>query len=366
MAETFSGQVQIQNVSNNTTILLDGQNGDAIFKNAAGEQIVKIDGSEGDIIINRKYGTANRQVFKFDASTAQLKLGCNGNEGDLRIRDSNGADSFIFDGNSGALYLGTANNEGDLRVRDSSGNDSFIVDGGSAAVYVGRNGNEGDLRIRDSAGRDVFIFDGNSAALYIGANGNEGDIQVRDGAGRTVFAFDGNYAVLRVGSAGNEGDIIVKDDNGNESIHLNGGSGDIILRNADAAEHFDVVDVAEVEPGMTMVINEEGKLKPSSTPYDKKVIGVVAGAGKYKPGIIMDQQENSENRVPVSVLGKVSCKVDASKIPIEIGDLLTTSALAGHAMKAADPCKAMGSIVGKALSPLPKGTGYVDMLVMQQ
>jgi hypothetical protein len=189
---------------------------------------------------------------------------------------------------------------------------------------------------------------------------------VRDGSGRTVFDFDGQYAALRVGAAGNEGDIIVKDDNGNESIHLNGGSGDIILRNADAAEHFDVVDIDQVEPGMTMVINEQGKLLPSSTPYDKKVIGVVAGAGNYKPGIVMDQKDNNANRVPVSVLGKVSCKADARTTAIEIGDLLTTSTISGHAMKAEDPFRAMGSIIGKALTPLRNKTGYVDMLVMQQ
>lgn len=366
MAETFSGKVQIQNVSNNTTIELDGNNGDAIFKNAAGEEMLRIDGSEGDIIIKRKIGRTTQEVLKFDASNAAMYVGANGNEGDLRIRDSAGRDSFIFDGASGALYLGATENEGNLKIRDNSGNDSIILDGGNAAMYVGRTGNEGDLRIRDNSGNDVFIFDGNSAALYIGANGNEGDIQVRDGAGRTVFNFDGQYAVLRVGSAGNEGDIIVKDDAGNESIHLNGGSGDIILRNADAAEHFDVVDATLVEPGMTMVLNDEGKLHPSSTPYDKKVIGVVAGAGNYRPGIILDKKDGNKNRVPVSVLGKVSCKVDASYGSIEIGDLLTTSSTPGHAMKVTDPYKAMGSIVGKALNSMVSGKGYVDMLVMQQ
>ena len=366
MAETFSGKVQIQNVSNNTTIELDGNTGDAVFKNAAGEEMLRIDGSEGDIIIKRKIGTVIREVLKFDASSAAMYIGANGNEGDLRITDNAGRESFIFDGASGSLYLGATENRGKLSLRDNSGNDAIIVDGGNAALYVGRTGNEGDIIVRDNSGNDVFIFDGNSAALYIGANGNEGDIQVRDGAGRTVFNFDGQYAALRVGAAGNEGDIICLDNNGNESIHLDGGSGDIILRNADAAEHFDVVDVSVVEPGMTMVLNEEGKLTPSSSAYDRKVIGVVAGAGNYRPGIILDKKDGSKNRVPVSVMGKVSCKVDASFGPVEIGDLLTTSPTPGHAMKVTDPFKAMGSVVGKALNSLASGQGYVDMLVMQQ
>ena len=366
MSETFSGKVQIQNLSNNTTIELDGNTGDAILKDAGGFEILRIDGSEGDIRVRRKYGRTYREVLNFDASAAAMYIGSKNFEGDLRIRDNNGRNAFLFDGGSGQLWLGTQENPGDIRIKDNNGYDSFMVDGKHAAVYIGRSGNEGDLRIRDTAGKEVFIFDGNSSALYIGANGNEGDIQVRDQLGRTVFNFDGQYAALRIGSAGNEGDVIVKDDSGNESIHLNGGTGDIILRNADAAEHFDIADITEVEPGMTMIINEDGKLSPSRNEYDKKIIGVIAGAGNYRPGIIMDQQKNNGNRMPVSIMGKVSCKVDARYNPIETGDLLTTSSTLGHAMKVLDPYKAMGAVLGKALTPLKEGMGYIDMLVMQQ
>jgi hypothetical protein len=55
------------------------------------------------------------------------------------------------------------------------------------------------------------------------------------------------------------------------------------------------------------------------------------------------------------------CKVDATEAPIEVGDLLTSSANPGHAKKATDP--KIGSIIGKALEPLSQGVGYVAVFV---
>ena len=55
------------------------------------------------------------------------------------------------------------------------------------------------------------------------------------------------------------------------------------------------------------------------------------------------------------------CRVDATKAPIEVGDLLTTSDNPGHAQKAIDP--KIGTIIGKALEPLAQGTGYIAVFV---
>jgi len=65
-------------------------------------------------------------------------------------------------------------------------------------------------------------------------------------------------------------------------------------------------------------------------------------------------------------MGKVYCKVDAQYSPIEIGDLLTTSATPGHAMKALDHLKAFGAIIGKALHPLKKGQGLISIMIALQ
>jgi hypothetical protein len=273
---------------------------------------------------------------------------------------------FHVDGNNAYLRVGIAGNEGDISVRDGNGREVFQFDGQNAVLRIGNTGNEGDLLVRDGQNREVFHVDGNNAFLRIGTSGNEGDISVRDASDREVFHFDAQYAALRVDAAGNEGDIIVRNDAGNEVIHLNGGTGDILLSNADAAEQFDVADGAQTEPGMLMVLNREGKLEPSSSPYDSKVVGVVAGAGNYRPGIVLGHQSGAAARVPISVLGKVTCKADAGHGPIEIGDLLTTSPTPGHAMVARDALSAFGSVIGKALSPLPEGTGQVDVLITLQ
>lgn len=143
-------------------------------------------------------------------------------------------------------------------------------------------------------------------------------------------------------------------------------TGDIRLTNADAAEDFDVAEDESVEPGTIMVLGEEGALRQSYQPYDKRVAGVVSGAGDYKPGIVLDNRESKKNRQPIALMGKVFCKVDANYGPIEVGDLLTTSPTPGHAMKADDPLKAFGAVIGKALRPLREGSGLIPIMVALQ
>lgn len=145
-----------------------------------------------------------------------------------------------------------------------------------------------------------------------------------------------------------------------------GVGGDILLANADCAEDFDVVDLQLAEPGSVMVIGEDGVLHPCARAYDKCVAGVISGAGQYKPGLILDKQAGVADRSPVALLGKVCCKVTADSAPIEIGDLLTTSDLPGHAMKAVDPSRAFGAVIGKALRPLREGCGLIPILIALQ
>jgi hypothetical protein len=140
---------------------------------------------------------------------------------------------------------------------------------------------------------------------------------------------------------------------------------DVVL-GADCAEEFDVVATEEIEPGTVMVLDEHAALRPSQQAYDRKVAGVISGAGSYRPGIILDKKESSENRMPLALVGKVYCKVDARYAPIEVGDLLTTSATLGHAMKAEDPLKAFGAVIGKALHPLEVGQGMIPILITLQ
>ena len=157
------------------------------------------------------------------------------------------------------------------------------------------------------------------------------------------------------------------DDAGNESIHLNGGSGDIILRNADAAEQFEVAEAVAPLAGLVMTLGDDGKIRPSDGAYNSRVIGVIAGAGNYRPGIVLDHRDApSSTRAPISVMGKVSCRATTESGPIRPGDLLTTSSRPGLAMRAANRSRAFGAVIGKALTRLDDETGMVDMIISLQ
>ena len=143
-------------------------------------------------------------------------------------------------------------------------------------------------------------------------------------------------------------------------------TGDIRLTNGDCAEDFDICRPNKVEPGTVMVLGDDGTLFESQQAYDKRVAGVISGAGDYKPAIVLDGRKTSGNRQPIALVGKVFCKADAQFGPIQVGDLLTTSSRPGHAMKADDPLKAFGSVIGKALHPLKDGQGLIPILVALQ
>lgn len=301
---------------------------------------------------------AGREVFRFDSKYAALYIGADGNEGDIIVRDGSGRQVFRFDSHTAALYLGAEGNEGDIIIRNTAGDDTFRVDG-----------NEGDIFVKrkiDGVLREVMKFDASHAALYVGSEGNEGDIIVRDGAGRTVFHFDSHYAALYVGADGNEGDVIVRDGAGNERIRLDGNTGDIRLQGADCAEEFEVVDSSAIDPGTVLVIDDDGHLHPCEKPYDRRVAGVVSGGNNSNPGIILDSHPDRDERLPIALNGKVYCKVDATFSPVTVGDLLTTSPVLGHAMKADDHTEAFGAVIGKALRGLREGRALIPILVSLQ
>jgi len=114
------------------------------------------------------------------------------------------------------------------------------------------------------------------------------------------------------------------------------------------------------------VIDDQGALRASEQAYDKRVAGVISGAGGGRPAIVLDKQNTDSTRMPIGLVGKVYCKVDAQYSPIDVGDLLTTSPTPGYAMKADDPLKAFGAVIGKALRSLQAGQELVPILIALQ
>jgi len=140
-----------------------------------------------------------------------------------------------------------------------------------------------------------------------------------------------------------------------------------ITGGADIAEPFQMSQ-AGLPKGAVVVIDEEnpGRLKLSTEAYDKRVAGIISGAGGVNPGLSLNQHGVLEGDQHVALTGRVYVQADTTQGAIKPGDLLTTSATPGHAMKANDSSRIQGAILGKAMTELKEGQGLVLVLVTLQ
>lgn len=188
---------------------------------------------------------------------------------------------------------------------------------------------------------------GGGFAWFAGGVHNNG--QDNPGGGTTVMTLDGS------------GDLNVTANASVCSLTIRGG--------CDLAEPFQISHQDnEIAEGSVVVIDENnpGRLKLSDQPYDTHVAGVISGANGVNPGIQMHQEGMIEGGKNVSLTGRVYVQADASNGAIHPGDLLTTSASPGRAMKVTDHARAQGAILGKAMTGLRDGQGMVLVLVTLQ
>jgi len=192
--------------------------------------------------------------------------------------------------------------------------------------------------------------------------------------GSGVFAEctgTGNGVHAKVNNPNGSGAALFAEHIGNKTAGFFKGNvivtGDVSFPGMDCAEEFVVAESSAIEPGTLMRIGANGVLEPSASAYDRKIVGVVAGAGDLKPGIVMGKGQHGEQPAqPIALVGRAYCKADAAFGSIELGDLLTSSPRAGHAMKASDPSRAFGAVIGKAMAPLGEGVGLVPILIALQ
>lgn len=138
------------------------------------------------------------------------------------------------------------------------------------------------------------------------------------------------------------------------------------ITGADLAEKFPSSD--EVEPGMVVAIDPSnpGQICLARGAYTPYVAGVVSGANDFSVGAVLGNLPGHEDAPPIALSGRVYVQCDASSGPIAPGDFLTTSETPGHAMKATDPVRRQGAILGKAMTALGSGRGTVLVLVSLQ
>jgi len=224
------------------------------------------------------------------------------------------------------------------------------TENGSVGVYAYGAGSGGRAEGTGPLSTGLYAF-GNFRGVYAESRGIGAAVEARrvSGTGHLMLAANG------------AGDQFWVDNGGvthTKVLEIHGGS--------DLSERFDVVDDQDIAPGTVVSIDpvHEGRLVVSRGPYDRRVAGIVSGAGGVRTGMLMGQQGSlADGEHPVALTGRVYCRATAANGPIAPGDLLTTSSVLGHAMRVDDPARAQGAILGKAMGALETGEGLVLVLV---
>jgi hypothetical protein len=223
-----------------------------------------------------------------------------------------------------------------------SGEDLLVEDDGAAWIGLYSDDDGGIV----GGVAMVDVDNGNKWAMYRRTTSNVGDL---------VFTYGTD-----VNPGANEKILQLKPD-GTTAVKV------LEITGADVAERFPMTDT--VEPGMVVEIDPDnaGQLRLARGAYNRRVAGVVSGAGDLPVGAILGNLPGHENAPPIALSGRVWVRCDASNGPIQPGDLLTTAERPGHAMKVTDYPRAQGAIIGKAMSALAQGeSGLVLVLVNLQ
>jgi len=255
-------------------------------------------------------------------------------------------------------------NNGFRLTVDTSGNVGIgtTAPGSALEVANGSIRTDGNPLLCNTSSSGSLANDG----LYNGSSGLTGTWGINSGYGPGLWGYEGgtlgglspNIIALSWDAAG---DIWVSNNCSVGTLTIRGG--------ADLAEPFNISSSqGEVSEGAVVVIDEQnpGHLKLSDSAYDVRVAGVVSGANGINPGIQMHQQGILEGGKNVALTGRVYVQADASNGAIRPGDMLTTSATPGHAMRVSDHTRGAGAILGKAMTGLSEGKGMVLVLVTLQ
>ena len=330
---TNTGNVGIGTTSPSYKLQIVSGNGQSLFGDPTSSQffyqIRPNSGKQGWVAFTED-GVADRWAMGIKNADAKLYFST-GNIGSL-------TDRVIIDGN-GNVGIGTTTPVQRFQIGSNTVTSTATPD----AVSLG-----GTYSSVAGANPKLRLFDNNAGIVYgLGVSANQFDFMTPPGT-RYVWSVSGTEK-MRL------------DDSGNLTV-----TGNIAAKYQDVAEW--VQSSQELVAGTVVVLDQtkSNQVIASSQAYDTRVAGVISS----QPGITLG--EKGESKVLVATTGRVKVKVDASAGPIRVGDLLVTSDKEGVAKKS-EPLNLggvqihrPGTLIGKALEPLAKGTGEILVLLSLQ
>lgn len=389
------GLIALQRISGQNvfrTITLDADQGDgaAYVKLSDGTQqriILDADGSGGGAGFNM-YNSQTVETVRIDADDDDA--------GTLAMFDGTGTGTVFVDADDGTgarLSLGNSASDETIQLNADDGNGARIAIRNNASTdTITLNADDGDTGAR------LTLFDGTQETIRLDGKGGGGGggILLKNSVGTVTIELDADETddpAIRLRDTAGSPRIVMKATEqvgqgasmflynaaGDATIELDAefnGNGRVITQElqitggADLSEQFDIGDdTNDIAPGTVVCIDPKrpGKLNICPSAYDRKIAGIVSGAGGVRTGMLMGQVGTSaDGKYPVALTGRVFVRADISNGTIEPGDLLTSSTKLGHAMKVTDHQKAQGAILGKAMTAIDKETGLVLVLVSLQ
>jgi len=303
-------------------------------------------------------------VFDDDTAGAGVQLFWRTSPNQLILEDTsggtgdNGTDLFIYDKDDDEFYF-----KGKVGIETTTPDETLHVVG---MVKAQGDAGSGTVQISNNAGDNVWNLNAKTPA--------NGGWKLRDASNNIdIFTVESNSSANSL-YIDNAGEVGIMTNNPTRTLFVQGTIGCSDTHTGLTKGIYDIAEIIpiadEVEEGEVLVLDptKVREVRESFKPYDPLIVGVVSSESDEarSRGIFFlgdkDEAEKltGKKHAYMCVTGQVEVKVCLENGPIAQGDLLTSSSLPGHAMKAVDRDKAFGAIIGKALESFDGGAEGQD------